>query len=255
MSYSKPVEENDPNDGERIMAKREIPKEKVQQRDRLGSRYAARLRESGQLPVVIYGHKKDPIHASAVAEEIHDLLHRHTHLVEVVVDSTTEPCLVKDVQWDHLGSKIVHIDLARVDLNERVTVDVPLVLVGEAPGLKEAGAILEHPVTEIEVECLATEIPESIKADVSQLKVDDALTIGEIKLPEGVTTTLDADTIVAVISVVKEEVAEPVVAAEGGAEPEVIGKKAEEGEGAAGAPAAGGEKKPAGGGGKEGAKK
>lgn len=236
------------------MAKREIPKVKVQHRDRLGSRYAARLRKAGQLPVVIYGHKKEAIHATANAEEFHDLLHRNTHLVEVVVDKSTEPCLVKDVQWDHLGSVIVHVDLARVDLNERVKVEVPLVLVGEAPGLKETGAILEHPFTEIEVECLATEIPDNVKADVSNLKVDDTLTVKDIKLPEGVTTTLDPDTIIAVITVVKEEVVEVAAPAEGSTEPEVIGKKVEEGvEGAA--PAAGA--KPAAGaaGGKEAAKK
>lgn len=231
------------------MAKREIPKIKVQSRERLGSRYAARLRGTGQLPAVIYGHEQTPAHVSVDAMEIKQLLHKNTHLVEAVLDSKAEPCLIKDVQWNHLGSEIVHLDLTRVDLTERVKVDVRIQLTGEAIGLKEAGAILEQPVTEIEVECLATEIPDAIKADVSHLKVDEALLAGQLKLPEGVTTTLDPETIVAAIHVVAEEVIEPTAPAEGATEPEVIGKKVEEGAEGEAAP----EAKPAAG--KEAAKK
>src|SRR5262245_46272011 len=141
------------------MAKREIPKIKVQPREQLGSRYTARLRKTGRLPAVIYGHKQDPAHVSVDGLEVNELLHKNTHLVEAQLASNTEPFLIRDVQWDHLGAKIIHIDLARVDLNERVTVDVQLEFTGDAIGLKEAGAILEHPFTELAVQCLVTEIP------------------------------------------------------------------------------------------------
>lgn len=226
------------------MAKREIPKIKVQSRDQLGKRYAARLRKAGRLPAVVYGHKKDPLHVSVDGMEMGELLHQNTHLVEIVLDKHSEPCLVKDIQWDHMGSSVVHVDLTRVDLTERVKVDVELVLVGEAVGLKESGTILEHFVTSIPIECLATEIPDSIRADVSHLKVDDSLVVRDLKLPEGITTSLDADTIIAAVHTVAEEIVAPVAApAEGGAEPEIIGKKPEDGEAPAGKDEAKKEKK------------
>ncbi|MEX0774964.1 MAG: 50S ribosomal protein L25 [Phycisphaeraceae bacterium] len=227
------------------MATTTIPKIKVHKRERTGSRYAARLREKGQLPAVVYGHGQEPLHVSLDAKEMDHLLHQHTHILEVEADGKTEPCLIKDVQWDHLGSTVVHVDLARVDLSESVTVEVDLVLVGEAPGLKETGAILEHPVAVIEIECLATQIPQNIKVDVSALNAGDVITVADLKLPEGVTTTLDEDTVLATVTIVQEAVEEVIAPAAGGEEPEVIGRKPEEGEGE-GEAAAGGAKPAAG---------
>ena len=222
------------------MAKREIPKLQVAPRPRLGKRYSLRLRKEGKLPAVIYGHKQDPVHVALDRKAMTDLLHRNTHLLEVALDAHTEPCLVKDVQWDHLGAHVIHVDLARVDLTERVKVDVSVELTGEAVGLKEAGTLLEQYLAEIEVECLATDIPDAIKADVSHLGVEDSLLVKDIKLPEGVSTTASPEAIVAAVHTIKEEV-EPVAAAEGtAAEPEVIGKKAEEGAEGEAAPASGG---------------
>jgi large subunit ribosomal protein L25 len=238
------------------MATQQIPQIEVQPRPRLGSRYAARLREAGRLPVVVYGHKQEPVHLSVDYRKVRDLLHAKTHLLEVILDAKPQPVLVKDIQWDHLGAEILHLDLTLVDLTERVTVRVELVLTGtgEAVGLKEEGAILEHPLSHISIECLATQIPEKIVLDVTELKVGQVMTVRDLKLPAGVTTTLDTNTALATISVVAEEVVEAPVAEAGVAEPEVIGKKleeGEEGEAAEGAvpgekkPAAGAEKKPA----------
>ncbi len=226
------------------MATKEIPQIQVEKRERIGSRYAARLRQKGLLPAVIYGHGRDPLHVSLNRKKFSDLLHGHTHILEVKLGNETDPCLIKDVQWDHLGDTLMHVDLARVDLNERVTVEVELKLVGDAPGLKEAGAILEHPVSMIEIECLATQIPDSIIVDVSGLNAGDAIIASELKLPDGVTTTLDEDTVVATISIIAEAEEAEVVEGATGTEPEVIGKKLEEGTEAA--PAPGGAKPAAG---------
>ncbi len=208
------------------MTTQQIPRIDVQARDRHGTRYARRLRQTGRLPAVIYGHKQDPVHVSVDEHELSSLLHHHAHLVEVVVDSTPEPCLIKQVQWNHLGSRVIHIDLARVDLTETVTVEVALELVGDAEGLKEAHAILERKVSAIEVECRATDIPESVHADVSGLQVGQSLTVRDLELPRGVTCTLDPETVLATIRVVAieaEEEVEELAAAEG--EPKVIGKE------------------------------
>lgn len=220
------------------MATQEIQKIEVAARERLGSRYAARLRKSGRLPAVIYGHQQEPLHVSMDRRQLTDLLRRNTHVLEVQIDAKAEPCLIKDVQWDHLGSQIVHVDLARVDLNETVEVEVELEFYGEAIGLKEVGAIMEHPYTNIEISCRVLDIPEKIRVDVSGMKVDEPLTAGDLKLPEGIKCTFDPDTIIAVVRVVSEEEVAPVVAVEGEpAEPEVIGRPKAEEDAEAAAPA------------------
>src|SRR5690606_6409047 len=92
-----------------------------------------------------------------------------------------------------------------------------------APGLKGGGTFMEHTLNAIEVECVATDIPDSIRVDVSELNVGGEITVGQIKLPEGVKTTLDANQVVAAIrEIIEEKLPE---APAGGAEPEVIGKK------------------------------
>jgi large subunit ribosomal protein L25 len=203
---------------------REIPKISVEPRERLGTRYARRVRESGRMPGVIYGHGADPVHVSCDQKEFTHIMHENAHLIEVNVAGKAEPCLIKDVQWDHLGKHLVHVDLARVDLSETVTVEVSIQIKGEAEGLKEEGAILENPVTQIEVQCRADNIPELVEVDVTSLKVDQEITVADLKLPAGVVCTMDPQTTIAIVTIVSEE-AEPVTAEAGPAEPEVIGRK------------------------------
>lgn len=217
------------------MATQTIPQIKAEVRDRLGTRYSARLRKEGRLPVVIYGHQQEPVHASVNLDEAVEVLHRNAHLVELVLGSQSEPCLVKDIQWNHLGSQIIHLDLARVDLTERVTVEVELEFIGEPAAVKQAGVILEHLITEVEVECVATNIPERIQVDVSAMQIGDTLTVADLKLPEGVDVVTDGETIVASVTEVADEPEPVAAAADAAAEPEVIGRKAKEDEAAAAA--------------------
>ena len=209
------------------MPTQQIPRINVEVRDRIGTRYAQRLRRAGRLPAVIYGHKQEPVHVSLDALEVAELLHHNTHLVEAVLADKTEPCLIKQVQWNHLGSQVVHVDLTRVDLSETVTVPVELELVGEAVGLKEAHSIMEHPFSEIEIECRAAEIPEKITLDVSALKVGESLTVADLQLPDGVRCVLDDDVVLATVRVMTAEPQVEEVELAEGAEPQVIGKAEE----------------------------
>ena len=207
------------------MVTQEIAKITGQARDNLGTRQTKRLRTDGRLPAVIYGHKQQPVHVSFDLKEVNNLLHQNTHLIEVVVGSKTEPCLIKDIQWNHLGSNILHIDLARVDLKERVTVSVELELTGDPVGLKESGAFLQHPVNEIEVLCLAAQIPDQIKADISNLAVGQSLSIADLQLPNGVETNADPETVIASIQVVGEEPETEITEEASATEPELLRKK------------------------------
>lgn len=194
-------------------------------RERTGTRYAARIRAEKKIPAVIYGHKQDPVHVAVDAKEMIALLHHNAHLIEVSVADKSEPCLVKDIQWDHLGKNIIHVDLARVNLSEEVEIEIEIELVGDAIGLKEAGAMLDQASSTVEVKCRADAIPEHLTHDVSGMGVGDSLLVSGLTLPAGVTAVSDPDTLIAHLTISKageEADAEEAAAAE---QPEVIGGK------------------------------
>ena len=206
------------------------PKIQADAREHLGKRYAARTRAEGKLPAVIYGHKQAPVHVSVDSKELVTLLHHNVQLIEVEIGGKTEPCLVKDLQWDHLGDNIIHVDLARVDLTEEVEVEVEIELLGNAVGLKEAGAIMDQAANTITVKCRANAIPEKLTLDVSEMGVGDSLLVSGMSLPAGVTASSDPDTLIAHVSITKAAPVEEEEAVETteGVEPEVIGKPEEE---------------------------
>ena len=207
-------------------------------RGELGSRRNKRLRDAGFVPGVIYGHKEAVVPVTLPKKELVGHLNHGAHLFSLALDGKSENVLVKDVQWDHLGIEVLHVDFTRVDLNERVEVTVPLILKGEPKGEAEGG-VLTQVISDIQIECLVTQIPEDIKHNVSDMGLNDVVHISDLKLPDGVRALQDPDQIVASVKEIAEEA--PAEVAEGAAEPEVIGKAEEGAEGAA--PAEGGEAK------------
>jgi large subunit ribosomal protein L25 len=208
----------------------------VKPRSELGSRANKRLRDSGQIPGVIYGHKEAVVPVTLPRKEVANHLSHGAHIFDLSLDGKSEKVLVKEVQYDHLGIEVIHVDFARVSADERVEVTVPLELKGEPAGESEGG-VLQQIVAELEIECLVTDIPSVIVHNVSEMKLDDVLHIKELKLPPGVKALQDEDLVVAQVKTIEEE-APAEAAAEGAAEPEVIGRKADEGEEGAAAPAA-----------------
>jgi large subunit ribosomal protein L25 len=209
------------------MAKQSIQIE-AKPRSEMGSRANRKLRETGQVPGVVYGHKEAVVPVTLPRKELANHLHHGAHLFDLALDGKAEKVLVKEVQYDHLGIEIIHVDFARVSLDERVEVTVPIELKGEP---KEAeGGVVQQIINELEIECLVTDIPDAIRVSVVDMKLNDAIHVKDLPLPPGVTTKQDPDAIVVSVKEVMEE--EPVApAAEGeAAEPEVIGRKAEEGE-------------------------
>jgi large subunit ribosomal protein L25 len=201
----------------------------------MGTKFTRRLRQTGELPAIIYGHGETPEPISLNAHEVKLALGHRTHLLKVEMDGNTRQYLIKDVQFDHLQHEPIHVDLARVDLNERVKVKVGIELRGTPKGLGHGG-ILEQLLADIEVECLVTEIPEMIRPNVAHLHLGDTLHVKELIVPPGVKVLADPEGIVASVRVLAAEV--PVAApAEGEAaptQPEVIGRGKEETEAEAG---------------------
>jgi large subunit ribosomal protein L25 len=215
----------------------------VKNRSELGSRANKRLRDSGLLPGVIYGHKEAVIPVSMPKIEVANHLAKGAHVFDLQLDGKSEKVLVKEVQYDHLGSDLIHVDFARVSFDERVKVRVPLELKGEPKG-EEEGGVLQQVLSDLEVECLVLEIPDVIRHNISEMALDDVLHVKDLKLPAGVKAMQDGELIVATVRMVLE--AAPAAPAEGeaAAEPEIIGRKVAEGEEAVeGAAAPAGEKK------------
>lgn len=209
----------------------EIPTITVETRKAAGSRAAARLRRDGKLPAILYGHGVDPNPLALEYKEVERMIEDGYHVVKLAMSGKEQPCQFKDAQWDHLGKHLIHVDMLRVNLDERVTVTVPIEFRGTARGAAEGG-VLHHELNEIEIECMVAAIPDSIRVDVSEMNLDDVLHIKDVKLPEGITHAMDAEDVVATLKLptVSEEPL-PVEGEEGeAAEPEIIAKGKEKSE-------------------------
>jgi large subunit ribosomal protein L25 len=177
-------------------------------RDRVGTRYARRLRESGQLPAVVYGHEKEPISVAVDFAEAYPHFKAGEKVFQLEIEGeAADTCLLKALQFDHLGTTIVHADFTRVGMQERVDVRVPVRIVGEPVGLKVAGALLEHPSTQITIACRVTNIPDFVEIDITELEAGESFHARDIKLP-GAEMELrsDDDAVVAKIEIRKKGV-------------------------------------------------
>lgn len=167
----------------------------VELRDKTGTAATVRLRRAGKVPAVLYGHGQASQHLAIASTEIKNLLRHHGKAV-TLDGAVNETALVSDVQFDPLGINVLHLDLIRVNLQERVTVTVPVHMTGDAPGSRGGGVLLEN-THEVEIECLAGAIPEFLSLDVSDLAVGAHKTAADIRLPEGVKLLVPAETVIA----------------------------------------------------------
>lgn len=211
----------------------EIPTVKAASRKSAGSRAAARLRKAGKLPAVVYGHKENPISVTLDRHDVEQHLSHGAHLVNLEMEGGTQPCLIKDAQYDYLGVALVHLDLARVSLTERVRVKVPLELRGTPRGAGEGG-VLRQELMEIEIECTVSSIPEHVRFNVADMALNQVLHVKELTLDGGMKAMNDPETVVATcrIPLVKVEAEPGAAVAPTAAEPEVIAKGKIEEEGA-----------------------
>ena len=207
----------------------------AQPREARGLRPCRRLRKQGLVPAVVYGRGEPNVLLSLRRDDVEKLLHDRSFVVQVRWDGRDESAQVKQIQYDALGDDIVHVDLQRISLTEVITMLVPVEPHGEAEGVK-AGGMLAVQLHEVQVECLPTAVPEKLRVEVAALQIGDDLRVSDLVLPEGVRATEDPDTVVVIVAPpaeVEEEEPEG-LAEEAGAEPEVIGRAAEQEEGAAG---------------------
>ncbi|GJM25090.1 MAG: 50S ribosomal protein L25 [Phycisphaerae bacterium] len=201
-------------------------------RAHLGSKHTRRMRKSGKMPAIIYGHGEKPEPITIDAHEAENLLDHHSRVIELQLGGKKSSFLIKAVQYDYLGTNPIHLDLMRVDLNERIQVNVEIELRGTAKG-EDEGGVVSQILNAIEVECLITNIPESIRISVADMDINDDLLVKDLEMPEGVTAITDGDEQIAVCRVptVVEETEEGEEGEES-ATPEVIGRPKEDEESA-----------------------
>ncbi|MEZ5193603.1 MAG: 50S ribosomal protein L25/general stress protein Ctc [Nocardioides sp.] len=192
-------------------------------RTEFGKGAARRIRRDHKVPAVVYGHGNDPIHVTLPG---HDTMMALKHgganaLLELDIDGKTQLALTKQVQVDPIRRVLEHIDFVAVKKGEKVTVDVPVHLVGEA--VREALVVTENPTIQLEAE--ATHIPEFVEVDIQGAEVGTQITAGELALPSGTTLLTDAETLVVNVTSAPTEVE---LEAEPGEEAEGVAAEAEE---------------------------
>ena len=200
---------------------------------------ARRVRRSGKIPAVLYGAGKDVASLSVDPRQVLRILHSasgHNTIFELSLNGGERTkAMIVDWQFEPIKGKLLHIDLKRIAMDQKLTVMVPIVLKGEAAGVKQQGGILEQVLREIEIECLPGNIPALIEADVTELVFGKVLRVADLPRSDNFKVLTDENQSVAHIISVKEEVAPApeAVAAEAAAvpaEPEVIKKGKQEAE-------------------------
>jgi large subunit ribosomal protein L25 len=189
----------------------------ARERESSGSRAAARLRREGLIPGVLYGRGKKP-HVIAVPErDLRSALggqHGRNAILDVVLDGqkTSHASILKDYQVDPLRGRIVHFDLYEVRLDEAITAQVAIELVGESPGVK-VGGVLSALVREVSVEALPLEMPDRVELDIGSAEIGTSLRVADLVTPAGAKLLDDPDTVIVSVTAPRVE-AEPEVAEE-----------------------------------------
>ena len=215
---------------------------KAQKREAAGKGSARKIRSKGRVPAVLYGKDVDSVALDVDRREFVSALHTDAGmnvLLGIDVDGKTTLALTRELQRDPVRGTLLHADFVKVDRSQRVEVEVPVHLIGEAPGAKEGG-VLEHPLFAVNVRCVVTNVPESIEADISRLQIGDALRVSELLVPDETEILNDPETVVASVAAPISEEELEAMEAEAGieqepseAELEAAAEAAAEGEGEA----------------------
>ena len=207
-------------------------------RTTVGKGAARTLRSAGQIPAVIYGHAREPLSLALPAREVEKLLERvsaESTVIELTLASGVARTLIREIQRHPFKKQILHIDFQELVAGEKVSVNVPIVLLGTPDGVRISGGILSQVMSELAIRVDPVNIPRRVEADVTHVVIGHSLHVSDLKVPEGVEILDEPEATIAVVSAPKVE-AEPTPApeaAEAGAEPELIrkAKDDEEGEG------------------------
>lgn len=208
-------------------------------RDTTGKGAARSLRSAGKIPAVIYGHAREPQPLAVPTREFEKLLERvsaESTVIDLDIGGAVARTLIREIQRHPFKKQILHIDFQELVAGEKVSVNVPIVLIGTAEGVRVSGGILSQVMSELTIRVDPVNIPRRVEADVTNLTIGHSLHVSDLTVPAGVEILDEPEATIAVVSAPKavEEVAPAPEAAEGVAEPELIRKTKEEEEEAGG---------------------
>src|SRR3954462_9048043 len=155
----------------------------AQQRDAGTKNDARRVRREGKIPAVVYGAGKQAMPVSVDPRQVSRILHSetgHNTVFDLALDGERTQAMIVDWQYEPIKGSLLHIDLKRIAMDQKLTVEVPIVLKGEAVGVKQQGGILEQLLREVEVECLPADIPSSIDVDITELVFGKVLRVVDL---------------------------------------------------------------------------
>jgi large subunit ribosomal protein L25 len=184
-------------------------------REERGKNAARRLRASGMLPAVLYGDGDGASTALAVPDRVVDYTLQHfgdNALYDIDLGAGGSTARIVDVQRNPVSGRLLHVDFAPVDMQQRIEVTVPLHVVGEAPGTEEGG-VLQQVAYEVQIETLPGDIPQELTLDVSSLGMNENLTLADLRLPEGITLVSDPEEVAAIVTAPTEITEEDLEAA------------------------------------------
>src|SRR5262249_36985568 len=168
---------------------------------------ARRVRKGGKIPAVVYGAGKNAMPVSVDPRQVSRILHSasgHNTIFDLAVDGERTKAMIVDWQYEPIKGALLHIDLKRIAMDQKLTVMVPIVLKGEGEGEKQKGGILEQVRGEVEIECLPADIPSQIEADVTELVFGKVLRVSDLPHGEKLKFLTDANQPVAHVISVKE---------------------------------------------------
>ena len=202
----------------------------TEKRDSRGTRTARKLRTTGRVPGVVYGHKEETVSVSVSADALLSAVRHGARVVDLQSEAGLQKAQIAELQWDHLGIDVLHVDFRRVTADERIHVTVPVEIKGIAPGVT-AGGILDQPIHTLAIECPAIHVPDHIRVNINELQLGAAIHVRDLHLPADVKALADGDAIVVHVTAPQAEPEAGEGPAAEQAEPEVIRRKAaEEGE-------------------------
>jgi large subunit ribosomal protein L25 len=195
-------------------------------RSDLGSSNSRRLRSSGRIPAVVYGHGIDPKAVSVNARDLRLALNTDAGvnaLLSLDIAGEKHLALTRDIQRHPVRGTVAHVDFLVVNRNETITADIPITFVGEATKVTKNGGMVEHLLNSLPISATPSTLPSHIEVDLSDLELDGSIRVSDVKLPKGVVATIDGEEPVAVGKLTRagagedEEGAEGEAAAEGAA--------------------------------------
>ncbi len=162
-----------------------------------GTSASRQLRADGRIPAVVYGKDRESKALSLVEKETRTVIGKNS-LIDLIFDGGQASVVLKEVQREPVSGRPIHLDFQEVDLNQKITITVPLHLEGTPAGISEGG-ILQQTMREVDLECLPTEMPDFLNVDVSHLKVGESLSVAEISVPENMEILTSGEEVIATI--------------------------------------------------------